>query len=236
MKKILETLKLKWAEYLLEVIVITLGILGAFTLNNWNENRQTNNDERKVLLALKNEFTKNQALIGEAVSSHKTIEDQAKELLEIIGPESILTDLEKFNSLLGAMTYPPRYNPSNAVLNTVISSGDLSLIQNDVLKYSISSLTGLLADYEHWIKVDYNNLHDHTGPFIIKNYSFKNFPYAATLGQSKFDFDPLKLIRSSELESSITLRWLNAKNLNRIATNIQEQQAKLIEPIEEELH
>jgi len=50
MKKIIETLKQKWAEYLLEIIVIMIGILGAFALNNWNEERKEND---KIITILK---------------------------------------------------------------------------------------------------------------------------------------------------------------------------------------
>lgn len=40
MKQIIETIKRKWSEYLLEVIVIIVGIIGAFMVDSWHDNRQ----------------------------------------------------------------------------------------------------------------------------------------------------------------------------------------------------
>ena len=56
MKKIIETLKQKWAEYLLEIIVITIGIMVAFTLNNWNEERKRQDTIRGIYSIIKNDL------------------------------------------------------------------------------------------------------------------------------------------------------------------------------------
>ncbi len=59
MKRIIETLKSKWPEYFLEVIVITIGILGAFILNNWNENRKLSIDIENLFSSFENELEAN---------------------------------------------------------------------------------------------------------------------------------------------------------------------------------
>jgi len=52
MKKILNKIKKKWPEYILEIFVIIVGILLAFSLNNWNENRIERKEKRNYLVNL----------------------------------------------------------------------------------------------------------------------------------------------------------------------------------------
>ena len=59
MKRVFQTLKSKWPEYMLEVFVIIIGILGAYGLNNWNEYENNRSKEYELLSELKTEITIN---------------------------------------------------------------------------------------------------------------------------------------------------------------------------------
>jgi len=54
MKKILKHLRENWIRHGFETLVVTVGILGAFMLNNWNENRKSKEFEQKLELELYN--------------------------------------------------------------------------------------------------------------------------------------------------------------------------------------
>lgn len=56
MKKILTTLQEKWAEYLIEICVIILGIFGALMLDNWNTQQLENEKEIQLLEQLKEDL------------------------------------------------------------------------------------------------------------------------------------------------------------------------------------
>ena len=59
MKKIIKHLKKEWYKYGLETIVVVVGVLISFSLNNWNEARKAEINKAQLLESLITEFEYN---------------------------------------------------------------------------------------------------------------------------------------------------------------------------------
>lgn len=146
MKKILETLRLKWAEYLLEMIVIIFGILGAFTLNSWNEERKNRGLEKTYLRDINKEFKDNRSqfeLIMEVFLADKHNLDSAITLLPITKD-----NWPKIRQHFWRSTTSIVFNPSQSSIASLVSSSNLSIIQNRQLKDYLISWEEFLEDYK----------------------------------------------------------------------------------------
>lgn len=238
MKKILKHLRKKWLLYTLEILVVVIGILIAFLLSNWNENRNVRKEEVKILTALYSEITENQKQIDEVLKIHLEMADKTKELLGLIKPDAIKISSRRFNEIVTVIMYPVKYEPTLGVVNGIISSGDLSLISNHELKYMVSSLTGRLDYYDYWAKVRYDKHIYVDYPFLLSRYPMKNMEYGGDthIQGSNFKSSQLSLLTSFEFESIVDLRNVNAVNLSKLARSIQELQSRLLLLIEEDLN
>ena len=100
MKKILETLKRKWAEYLLEIIVIMIGVLGAFSLNNWKESWSTKMQEIELLTSIHKEFTLNRNELNRSIEKAQNIQEKCEALLAHTGNHEMKLSRLESDSLI----------------------------------------------------------------------------------------------------------------------------------------
>jgi hypothetical protein len=139
----------RFSKYLLyaigEIVLVVIGILIALQINNWNENQKTRNIEQQYLLDLKEEFSFNKNELVRVMNRNKKNADYALKLIDNTGPENPeITEEEFGNFALTSLSSEIQFNPSQGVLDEIISSGKLGIFGSSELKFALSSWTGRL--------------------------------------------------------------------------------------------
>lgn len=225
MKRILTTLAQKWPEYLLEILVITIGILGAFTLNNWNENRKQRSDEQRMLYEMLDNLKEDRTQL---LSAETQLDNSVKSIFFMI--ENDLTELDEdtLSQRLALFITFYKYYPIDNAYETLKTS-DISIsnnkLKNDISRYyeytQNRTQSGLL-DVE-------NQFHNHLIPFTRKH--IISYEWLTEARPKK---------RSQEFYEALRIELLGAKdnNTQTIAAlrRFLESNAELQKKIETELN
>lgn len=147
MKRIYSILKQKWPEYFLEIIVLIIGIYGAFALNTWNETRKDKLEERAILENLQNDLENTIAEFEFLNTLRKDAIDASLHIFELS------TDIQKnskyeLDTLFGKTMIRPTYNGKMGTLELLFSTGKISLIQNEEIKAKLISWPGMIDDFK----------------------------------------------------------------------------------------
>lgn len=128
-----------------EVVLVVIGILIALQIDNWNENIKIRNTEQQYLLALKEEFSFNKGELESIMNRNKLNFDYALRILDNTGPENPEITDEKFGRLLtNSLSVETQFDPSQGVLDEIISSGKLGIFSSKELKFALSPWSGIL--------------------------------------------------------------------------------------------
>lgn len=239
MKKIIETLKRKWPDYLLEIIVIVLSIFGALELENWNENRKTKITEQAYLIALKEEFLYNQSELERSMKRNKRNLDSAAALSNFIGLDKTqITEKRLASLLLGTTLTEVQFRPSTGVLNEIISSGKLAIFSNQQLRYTLSSWDGTVMKVR-FQEQEHATIRSKILEIWISSGNLrKTIPDKWAISFKKNDFirGNLHLLHSEEFDNQIIMFILTGKFLNgNYYTGLQNEIEKILTIIDEEL-
>jgi len=144
MRKILNHLATDWYKYLLELIVITAGVLGAFALNNWNEGRLENIEEVNMLISVKKDL-ENTIQEFEYLNGHRAnILECTRELLELSSSDELNNDA--LDSLLGITFNRPTFNNKQGAIELLFTSGKINLVKNDLIREQLMAWPGTVED------------------------------------------------------------------------------------------
>ena len=129
-----------------EIVLVVIGILVALQINNWNQNQSDRKKEVTILKELKKEFDENSTRYEETIKA---------QTLALNYNQSFLLCLEKKNlnykrdSIASFILYGPlnyfRAEPVIGAYQSINASGNISLIQNSILKSKLAAFSSEIS-------------------------------------------------------------------------------------------
>jgi hypothetical protein len=153
MKRILTTLSQKWPEYLLEILVITIGILGAFILNNWNESRKENTSTKVLAYSLIEDLQKDVDFLSTSIEWSEQ---------KIMSCDSILTHFSRKKSAWDSvriyhhMNWVSQSNPffaTNGTYEQIVTSGTLKSFDQSIAN-QLNAYNMQLSKVNYWSEAE----------------------------------------------------------------------------------
>ncbi len=129
-----------------EIVLVVIGILIALQINNWNEDRKDQLRLNNHYIELLNELNNDRNNLKEIIEYVRELNNQTFEISEFINASLSKTDTTKItDDLLDVEAYA-FFSISKSAYTTLLSSGDIQLIENTQLKNMLS----IYHDVTNW--------------------------------------------------------------------------------------
>ncbi len=242
MKQIIDHLKLEWYKYVLEILVITIGILGAFALNNWNENNKSERQEYRILQSLHEEIIIDTAILIQCKKQIKERKAFTDSLRGHVGPEYPSITKQQFIRWAGySFGDAERCVLPTDVLDELKSSGNLNQIQSVEIRRQISNLSAKLGAFYQIEDEWHYDLANLMLPYSNTRMSWEDVdhyfnPDDGNYLPTKFEYDPLLMLQELEFSNMVNnMRWRIRKTL-RSLEEVEQSATELLELLRKEMN
>lgn len=168
MKRLLITLKEKWPEYLLEILVLIIGIYGAFELENWNEDRKDNKQKKVYLTQILANLTDDRSQLDSLVKHTQDVIRRTNLLIESYKSQVVDSKLATHSS--GVIAVEKNFNGFRSGMDALLNSGKLDLIP-DQLSLDLQLYYEKSEDLATRESMSNQYIRDFYEPHVFKNYA-----------------------------------------------------------------
>ncbi len=191
----------KFSKYLIyaigEIVLVVIGILLALQINTWNEERKNQKEAYKILLQLKTEFETNNELVDTSIEFHRTRLNAVEGFMDGFETTKNLST-DSLKALVSDLGSDWKYEPIKNIIESVIASGKINLIENDSVIQAIRYWGTAINKYDDLYKSQDDLYNKNILPILTENYPF-------------FEFDPK---HKSKFEANTDAIFNNLKNEN----------------------
>lgn len=139
--------RIPWRRVVVEGLAIVVSILLAFGIEAWWSERQEGLRRHALMEDLEAEVVSNLAGLENAVARQRLRVERIEIILKELTPEPSGISRDSLIALQSDVLVNPSYDPSWGILNLLIQSGDLALLENRELRARLAGLQGHANDY-----------------------------------------------------------------------------------------
>lgn len=161
LREIFGHLKSKWYKYVIEIVVVIVGILIAYNLEQWRDTRNNKKREIEILKEFKRGLSADLAEMHVYILSHEHSIRSSKIILKVIKD-----NLPYHDSLDAYFAYTHAFSTFTGNVSPIeqLKNSDLAIVSNDTLRLKISGMYDeaytRIRLVEIAIKRDYEQLRD----------------------------------------------------------------------------
>ncbi len=225
MKKLLKHFKRNWHKYLLEILVVVVGVLIAFSLNNWNENNKIRQLEKATLTEISDALETDLSQLQNWIKIKQLQDTNVLTMVNYLKYDSV--GEKDINNTWQSGFLRPLY-----VFNTspydLLKSRGFDIIHDDEIRNEIQNYYDIsLPNLIDYLNRNYELMSDFRNTYMRYIYREPN--------QEKFVASDLDALRTDEIINglSMVLFWHQQEKVQ--LSNLQMESEKLHSDLEEYL-
>lgn len=152
--------KVSWPNKFIDLVVVIVGVTIAFTLTNWQQNRQAASKEDRYLTLMRNDLVKDKDALTEDLRTLELQIAKCNGLLKLSSQKQPKTD--SLNYFLTGIMSQATFAPNNFTFQAIAQSGDINGIDDVELVRDLSQLyLGTYPAIKEVERVALNSFEDH---------------------------------------------------------------------------